>query len=104
MHDVRGHPLVVPIEHAIRGSSPYVAEAVVFGTGRPQIGCIILPSDLGKELSEDREAFMKKIWPVVERANAEAPSHSQLLPEMIHILPYVFGTKNIADSPDLCMM
>ncbi|OCH88468.1 L-aminoadipate-semialdehyde dehydrogenase [Obba rivulosa] len=78
----------VPIELTIRGNSPYVSEAIVFGTGRPQIGCLILPSDLGMEISKDRDTFMSTIWPAIEKANSEAPSHSQLLPEMIHILPY----------------
>jgi len=45
-----------------------------------------LPSDLGKELSKDREAFLEKIWPVIEEANAQAPAHSRLLPEMVGIL------------------
>ena len=94
----------VPIELCIRGNSPYVQEgadypivsclqkilsifpAIVFGAGRPQTGCLILPSDLGKDLN--REQLMEKVWPVVEQANAEAPSHSRLLPEMIELLPY----------------
>jgi long-subunit acyl-CoA synthetase (AMP-forming) len=78
----------VPIELAIRGNSPYVSEAIVFGAGRPQLGCLILPSEFGKELSKDREAFLEKIWPVVEEANERAPTHSRLLPEMIDILEY----------------
>ena len=78
--------MAVPIELAIRGNSPYVAEAIVFGAGRPQIGCLILPSEFGGELSKDREAYLKKIWPVIEEANAQAPTHSRLLPEMIGIL------------------
>jgi hypothetical protein len=32
---------------------------------------------------------MEKIWPVVEQANAQAPTHSRILPEMIEILPSV---------------
>jgi hypothetical protein len=76
----------VPIELVIRGNSPYVAEAIVFGAGRPQVGCLILPSEFGKELSKDREAFLEKIWPVIEEANAQAPTHSRLLPEMVYIL------------------
>jgi len=63
-----------------------VAEAIVFGAGRPQVGCLILPSELGKELSNDRDAFLEKIWPAIEEANAQAPTHSRLLPEMVHIL------------------
>lgn len=76
----------VPIELCIRGNSPYVAEAIVFGAGRPQTGCLILPSELGKDLNA--EQLMEKIWPVVEQANAEAPTHSRLLPDMIEFLPY----------------
>lgn len=78
--------LKVPIELSIRGNSPYVAEAIVFGAGRPQIGCLILPSELGQDLSTDKKAFLEKIWPVVEEANAQAPTHSRLLPEMVAIL------------------
>ncbi|KAJ3777681.1 L-aminoadipate-semialdehyde dehydrogenase [Lentinula raphanica] len=76
----------VPMELCIRGNSPYVAEVIVFGTGRPTTGCLILPSELGKDLSESE--LMDKIWPVIEQANAEAPTHSRLLPEMIGFLSY----------------
>ncbi|KAJ6485861.1 L-aminoadipate-semialdehyde dehydrogenase [Mycena sanguinolenta] len=75
----------VPIELAIRGNSPHVAEAIVFGAGKPQTGCLILPSDLAQGLSNAE--IMEKIWPVVEQANAQAPTHSRILPEMIEILP-----------------
>ncbi|KAJ7460644.1 L-aminoadipate-semialdehyde dehydrogenase [Mycena latifolia] len=76
----------VPMELCIRGNSPYVAEAIVFGAGRPQTGCLILPSELAKDLSDAE--IMEKVWPVVEQANAQAPTHSRLLPDMIEILPY----------------
>ncbi|KAF9052348.1 L-aminoadipate-semialdehyde dehydrogenase [Hymenopellis radicata] len=76
----------VPMELCIRGNSPYVAEAVVFGAGRPQTGCLILPSELAKDLTQ--EQLMEKVWPVIEQANAEAPTHSRLLPEMVEFLPY----------------
>ncbi|KAJ7173762.1 L-aminoadipate-semialdehyde dehydrogenase [Mycena filopes] len=76
----------VPIELAIRGNSPHVAEAIVFGAGKPQTGCLILPSDLAKGLSNAE--IMEKVWPVIEQANAQAPTHSRLLPEMVEILPH----------------
>ncbi|KAK7031412.1 L-aminoadipate-semialdehyde dehydrogenase [Favolaschia claudopus] len=76
----------VPMELAIRGNSPYVAEAIVFGAGRPQTGCLILPSDLAKDFSDAE--LIEKIWPVIEDANAQAPTHSRILPEMVEILPY----------------
>lgn len=31
---------------------------------------------------------MEKVWPAIEQANSEAPTHSRLLPEMIEFLPY----------------
>ncbi|KAK8847380.1 hypothetical protein IAR55_005238 [Kwoniella newhampshirensis] len=78
----------VPIELAIRGNSPLVAECIVFGDGRPQVGALILPSEQGAELSKDKKAFIDAIWPVIAEANAAAPTHSRILPEMIDIIPY----------------
>ncbi|SJK99598.1 related to LYS2  len=78
----------VPMELCIRGNSPYVAEAIVFGAGKPQTGCLILPSDLAHEEGLSREDLMSQVWPVIEQANAEAPTHSRLLPEMVEFLPY----------------
>lgn len=71
-----------------RGNSPLVAECIVFGDGKPQVGALILPSDAGAELSKDKEAFLDAIWPVVLEANSRAPTHSRLLREMIEVLPY----------------
>ncbi|KAG7444789.1 L-aminoadipate-semialdehyde dehydrogenase [Guyanagaster necrorhizus] len=78
----------VPMELCIRGNSPYVAEAIVFGAGKPQTGCLILPSDLANEEGLSQDELMSKVWPVIEQANAEAPTHSRLLPEMVEFLPY----------------
>lgn len=61
--------------------------AIVFGAGKPQTGCLILPSDLAKGLSNVE--IIEKVWPVIEQANVQAPTHSRLLPEMIEILPSV---------------
>lgn len=84
----------VPMELCIRGNSPYVLEAIVFGTGQPQTGCLILPSELAEEegfVNEDgtwkEVELMEKIWPAIGQANAEAPTHSRLLPEMVAFLP-----------------
>ncbi|WVF69836.1 hypothetical protein IAT40_004615 [Kwoniella sp. CBS 6097] len=78
----------VPIELAIRGNSPLVAECIVFGDGRPQTGALILPSEQGAELSKDKKAYIDAIWPVIAEANAAAPTHSRILPEMVDVLPY----------------
>ncbi|KZT73346.1 L-aminoadipate-semialdehyde dehydrogenase [Daedalea quercina L-15889] len=78
----------VPIELAIQGNSPYVEQCIVFGAGQPQIGCLLLPSEQAKDLYKDRNAYMEKVWPVVEDANTQAPTHSRILPEMVEILEY----------------
>lgn len=59
----------------------------MFGDGRPQVGALLLPSESGAELSRDRSAYLQAVWPVIAAANARAPSHSRLLPEMVEILP-----------------
>ena len=65
-----------------------VQECIVFGDSRPQTGALILPSDAGAELSKDKKAYIQAIWPVIAEANAAAPTHSRILPEMVEVLPY----------------
>lgn len=77
----------VPIENTIRGNSPLIQECIVFGDSRPQVGCLILPSEAARDLWEDTSAFKSAIWPTIEQANANAPTHSRILPEMVEILP-----------------
>ena len=52
------------------------------------MGVLIVPSDQGAELSKDAKAYTEAIWPVIAEANAAAPSHSRILPEMVEILPH----------------
>lgn len=59
---------------------------IVFGSGRPQTGALLIPSELGSTLSPNE--LLPRIWPAVENANASAPAHSRLLPEMLVFLPY----------------
>ena len=65
-----------------------VQECIVFGDAKPQVGALILPSEQGAELSKNRKAYIEAIWPVIAEANAAAPTHSRILPEMVEILPY----------------
>ncbi|ETW75335.1 hypothetical protein HETIRDRAFT_461285 [Heterobasidion irregulare TC 32-1] len=72
-----------PIEK-ILVKHPLVANAVIFGRGRFQNGVIIDPTPGHHIDPEDTEAlaqFRREIWPVVEEANAWAPSHSRLFRE-----------------------
>ncbi|KAH7888517.1 L-aminoadipate-semialdehyde dehydrogenase, partial [Phlebopus sp. FC_14] len=75
----------VPIELTLR-SSPYIADAVVFGAGRTQIGALILPTEMSKDCSH--EEFTRLIASIVAIANADAPSHSQLSTEALIFLSY----------------
>ncbi|KAF8549988.1 L-aminoadipate-semialdehyde dehydrogenase [Imleria badia] len=75
----------VPIGLTLR-SSPYIAEAIVFGTARSQIGALILPSEAAQHFSHDE--CTHRIASIVALANAEAPSHSQLFTEALVFLPY----------------
>jgi hypothetical protein len=70
-----------------RGNSPLIQECIVFGDGRPQVGCLILPSEQAGDLWKDRAKYLDAIWPVIAEANANAPTHSRILPEMVDILP-----------------
>lgn len=76
----------VPIESALRGS-PCVSDAVVFGASRSQIGAlIILGETVPTNLSQSE--LVNLLRPVMEQANADAPSHSQLSPETLVFLPF----------------
>lgn len=83
VHGEKTNP--VPMELTLR-SSPYIADAVIFGAGRVQIGALILPTEIVKGCSSSELA--KLVAPIVALANAEAPSHSQLASEALVFLPY----------------
>ncbi|TFK36289.1 hypothetical protein BDQ12DRAFT_634344 [Crucibulum laeve] len=73
----------IPIE-----ADPHVNAAVVFGTGRTQNGVLIAPAPGFTFDPTDEEAlatFRNTIWPSVEKANANSPSHSQIWKEMLLI-------------------
>jgi len=59
--------------------------AIVFGDGCPQIGCLILPSEACRKMT--LAAFRELVQPAIDFANKSAPSHSQIQPELVHILP-----------------
>lgn len=78
------------MELSLKGESPYISEAIVFGIARPHVGALILPTDKGAELlaqPDGQAKLFNAIWPTIEKANEEAPSHGKLLPEMLIFLP-----------------
>lgn len=75
-----------PIEHALK-ASPHIVEAVVFGSGRPQCGALIVLAE-GLDVSQPSAKLFELIKSAVSAANASAPSHSRLSPESLVFLPH----------------
>jgi hypothetical protein len=61
--------------------------AIVFGAARPHCGVLLNPSQLAREEQLTAAQVIELAWPAIERANTEAPSHSQLVKEMVGVLP-----------------
>ena len=77
----KANPLLV--EGVIR-QNHNVAEAVVFGAGKPRLGAFIVPAE-SSDLQD--EAIVDAIMPKVEEMNASMPAYSQLSRDMIKVLP-----------------
>ncbi|KAI5270726.1 acetyl-CoA synthetase-like protein [Aureobasidium subglaciale] len=77
----KANPLIA--EGVIR-QSQHVAEAVVFGANKSQLGAFVIPSE-ATVLTE--EALLDAVMVYVNEANQVAPSFAQLSREMIRILP-----------------
>lgn len=73
----------VPMERTIK-LNPLVDEAIVFGDKRDQCGVIIIKA---KNAPDNDEEFIDAVWPSIEKANADAPSHSRLDRQMVRVLP-----------------
>lgn len=74
----------IPLEHAIR-EHPLVAEAVVFGSNKPQLGAFVVPKP-GFDGGDDK-VLLQRIAPAIEAANRAAPGYSQIASEMVRVLP-----------------
>lgn len=82
----------VPMEQSLK-SSPLLRDCLVFGAGRPNTGALIIPYEhvweelagLGEE--ERQKELKKRVEPLLREVNAQCPSHSRLVPEMIRFLP-----------------
>ncbi|CCF53268.1 related to alpha-aminoadipate reductase [Ustilago hordei] len=81
----------VPMEQSIT-SSPLLRDCLVFGAGRQCTGALIVPSEqvwqpyAGFPEEERQRGLKKQIEPLLREVNAQCPSHSRLVPEMIRFL------------------
>ncbi|KIV88771.1 hypothetical protein PV10_08416 [Exophiala mesophila] len=72
------------MEGAVR-QQKLVKDAVVFGTGRPSLGMMIIRSDMAASYSQ--EELISQVWPTIEVENSRSPSYAQLSPQSILVLP-----------------
>lgn len=77
----KANPLLV--EGVIR-QNHNVAEAVVFGAGKPRLGAFIIPAETS-DLQD--EAIVDAVMPKIEEMNSSMPAYSQLSRDMIKVLP-----------------
>lgn len=76
--------LPLPMEGRIR-QHPLVREVALFGIGRAIPGLLLFRADQAKGLSD--EAFVDAVWPVIEQANNNAESFSQITRDMVVSFP-----------------
>ncbi|KAF2650089.1 acetyl-CoA synthetase-like protein [Lophiostoma macrostomum CBS 122681] len=68
----------VPSEMQI-AAHPLVTGALIIGNGHPQASLILEP----KDYTEKPTTVIEEVWPVVEKANLEAPGHARITKNMI---------------------
>jgi thioester reductase-like protein len=68
----------VPSETHIAGH-PLLTGALIIGNGYPQACLIVEP----KKYAQDPIALLEEVWPIVERANEEAPGHGKITRSMV---------------------
>ena len=69
-----------PIEIIIR-SSPLIADALVVGSNRPQVGCLLFPTEFPPPSD-----LVQQLADLLKQANEQSPSHAQLGSEMCFVV------------------
>lgn len=70
----------ISMEQHIVARNADISAALIIGAQRFQAALLIEPITGGQALDViERAAFIEKIWPTVEEANKEAPSHARLM-------------------------
>ena len=69
----------ISMEQHIVSHLPEIRAALVVGAQRFQAALLIEPTDFERELTpSERGAFIERIWPTIEDANRQAPSHARI--------------------------
>jgi thioester reductase-like protein len=70
----------VPSETQVAGH-PLLTGALIIGNGYPQACLILEPKDYTD--TQDPNALIEEVWPVIERANEEVPGHGKITRSMV---------------------
>jgi hypothetical protein len=62
-----------------------VAEAVLFGSSKPRVGMLLIPSDATIGMTE--EQVLQLVTPVINQANEDTPGYAKLALDMVKVLP-----------------
>ncbi|KAJ3557049.1 hypothetical protein NM688_g1689 [Phlebia brevispora] len=101
---------VVPIpQERYIASHPLIADVVMFGRGKSQVGILIDPVPehaVSPGNKEEASKFIDEIWAYIEQANTEAPTFARIFKEMVVLTdpakPLPRATKgNIVRNPAL---
>ncbi|OAG41651.1 hypothetical protein AYO21_04115 [Fonsecaea monophora] len=72
------------MEQALR-QNKLVREAVMFGTGKSQLGMMVIASEQGAGMGAGD--LLESIWPTIMAENKALPAYAQLAKDMITVLP-----------------
>ncbi|MCO5549810.1 hypothetical protein L7F22_003284 [Adiantum nelumboides] len=76
VHGKKTNPLTIETDLRF---SPLIKDALVFGAGKMQTGCLIIP--------KNDELTIEHLWNAIDFANRRAPTWSRLEKEMVIIVP-----------------
>ncbi len=62
-----------------------VTEAVLFGSSKPRVGMLLIPSDATTGMTE--EQILQLVTPVINQANEDTPGYAKLALDMVKVLP-----------------
>lgn len=76
-----------PLEDAIVAASSKISDVLLFGNGKPYPGALVFRSKLAQDATS--EDIISELVPVVERLNAESPSHARIPRNMLVMMPFI---------------
>ena len=80
MNGEKANPLLM---EGVARENRQVAEAIMFGSNKPNVGMFIIPATSDLEASK----VLDDVWPAIEQTNDRVPAYGRLSRDMIEVLP-----------------